>query len=267
MFYELRLRPRALNNKMLFPNEARHIVSKACVSSGLSTRIDPLLFQRDGAGNTLSYRWGRAGHSADRDAGYGACPAVIFGAAKGVIRVYGIGRHGATLVREHTPLLHQAICHHYDDVDVALEHQQSRCLLYPQVDTATIYSVRRMVLAKSLHQIKSLFPNGAVPDLDALRPLITRAIYGGLVSQVRLLDQSRSEQAAVRSEHYLPGPEELELDVLASGPAQLKSVKPGVLAIVLDGLTFAMRLNLQGPWFAGHLRSHGYGMLRKGVAR
>lgn len=265
MFHELRLRPKTLHNRMLFPNEARAILSKACLETGLSTLIDPLIFQRDATGKTISYRWGRVGHAPEGNVGYGACPAVIFGAAKGVIRLYGIGRHGADLVRQQAGLLHQALTLHYDGPEVALEDQRSRCLLEPLAHTSNIYNVRRLVLTKSLHQIKQFSPHGSSPSTDALLPLIHRAIYGGLLSQARLIDQARSVSSTIRSEDYLPTLDELDLDVLAAGQARVKPIKPGVLGIVLDGLTFAMRLNLRGPWFAGQLRSHGYGLIRKGV--
>jgi hypothetical protein len=251
MYQELLIFPEALKNKPLFPDVARELVAAATDAFP----VDPRIFHRHD-GKPIQGTYG----SPEDGEGWGVPPSVCFDAARGCIRVIGLGPEGVGLVRDGAPLLGTAVAMHLGNTPYTFKSLSGDCTVersYP-----TIYRVRRLVVSKKLNTINSHKTADGF-TLESVEPLIRRALIGGLVSQARFLDEacgSGGREAAIGTD------EMIGLRVLEGKPVigRIKKDTQAHALIVCD-LVVSLDLALRGPWFAGNLRSRGYGRIRKEV--
>jgi len=242
--------PRALNRK-LFPDEARALVARAV--DGYP--VDPLLFHRQPDGKTMQgcYGFAREGE------GWGIPPLIAFGGGYGGIRLTGLGRQGAELLAVQTRLVIEALSaylgapcrYRFNDGDCRLAYSSPR-----------LYQIDQLVVSKkNRRSFRYREADGRTFLLSSIRPLIQRAIVGGLISQARFLDR-HSRSPSLESE--IGTDEMLGLQLLAGRPL-IGNIKKGARAdaLVVRNLVFSLDMELHGPWFAGHLRSRGCGLIRR----
>lgn len=252
MYTELLIFPDALKNQSLFPDTARELVAEATDAFP----VNPLLFNRQPDGKAVQGCYGAA---ADGE-GWGVPPLVCFGSSPGCIRLVGLGPQGAALVTNEAPTLGSAIAMHLGNTPYTFKTISGDCTVersYPMV-----YRVRRLVVSKKLNAINRHKDNESF-TLQSVEPLIRRALISGLLSQARFLDETCS---GVERESAIGTDEMIGLRILEGRPiiGRIKKEAKAHALIVRD-LVVSLDLDLKGPWFAGHLRSRGYGLIRKEV--
>jgi hypothetical protein len=250
MYTELLIFPEALRGKPLFPDVARELVAEATDAFA----VDPLLFNRQPDGKTVQGCYGTV-----RDGeGWGVPPAVCFGASRGCIRLIGLGPTGASAVTEAAPTLGAAIAMHLGNSPYTFKTLSGNCSVARS--HPTVYRVRQLAVSKKLQTINR-HKEEDVLTLQSVDPLIRRALIGGLLSQARYLDDAcpgEGREAAIGTD------EMIGLRVLDGRPV-IGRIKKDVKAhaLIVRDLVVSLDLDLKGPWFAGHLRSRGYGLIRK----
>lgn len=253
MYSELIIRPKALENQLLYPDTARSLVAEAL--DGIS--ISPLVFNRDGNGKTIQ---GRYWHDDPNHitAKMGMPPVVSFDGGKGYIRVYMLGKPGRDLMGESASVIASAVAKHVGG-PYAFSMNEGMCKIEPR-NNPEMYYTSRIVLTKS--SIKSHRYN-KVPPLDVSDD-IRRVILRGLMSQARWLDEN--SDGACNLEHLIPDEESLGFFIAEGEPAPFV-INDNNLAAGYTKLAYSMQLGLSGPWAAGNLRSRGYGQIRKLILR
>jgi len=247
MYSELIIRPKAMADQVIYPDVARRLVAEAC--DGIS--VPPLLFNRQPDGKTIQ---GRYWHK-DRnhiEAALPHPPVVSFDGGKGFLRIFMLGQPGRDLMVESASTIGNAIAKRVGG-PYAFSMNEGNCKVNVY-NTPILYSIRRLVVSKD--PVKSLRYRSVAPEevQDDLRRIILR----GLISQARWLDQ----HGASKLEFAVPDENGLGFEI-AEGEYAPIEIKEGKYAAGYIKLVFAMNLDLGGPWFAGHLRSRGYGQIRK----
>lgn len=250
MYQELLIFPHALRGQAMHPDTARALVAKAC--DGIP--VNPEVFARQPDGKTLQRVFG---HTAD-GAGYGAVPSVCFGGGNGLIRLYGMGQRGATVLAVSGITILTAITQFYDNTPCRVETRSGACEMGPP--NGSIFRIRNLVVAKKRYQYAP-FADKGVPSLTDITPLIKTAISRGLMGQAMTLDEETGSQLA----RQMPTDDMLDIRVFDGQPVFMPT-KRGQKGCVLGvhNLLFTMNLSLAGPWFVGHLRSRGFGLIQSG---
>ncbi|WP_265307625.1 hypothetical protein [Verminephrobacter eiseniae] len=252
MYAELLIFPDALRNQPLFPDEARALVAQATDAFP----INPLIFNRQADGKTVQGCYG----TATDGEGWGIPPAVCFGASRGCIRLVGLGPEGVALVINEAPALGSAVAMHLGNSPYTFKTLSGDCTL--ERSHPRVYRVRQLAVSKKLNAINA-HKDGDAFTIQSVEPLIRRAVLGGLLGQARFLDDAcahGNREAAIGTDDMVG------LRVL-DGKAILGRIKKDakVHALIVRDLVISLDLDLGGPWYAGHLRSRGYGLIRKEV--
>lgn len=252
MYTELLIFPDALRDQSLFPDVARELVAEATDAFP----VNPLLFNRQPDGKTVQGCYG----TASEGEGWGIPPLVCFGASKGCIRLVGFGPEGVALVTNDAPTLGTAVAMHLGNTPYTFKTLSGDCTV--ERSHPTVYRVRQLVVSKKLNTMNSHKGEDGF-TLQSVEPLIRRALIGGLLSQARFLDEACSgggREAAIGTD------EMIGLRVLEGRPV-IGRIKKDVKAhaLIVRDLLVSLDLDLKGPWFAGQLRSRGYGLIRKEV--
>jgi len=258
-FLDLCIKPSPLAGQVIYHEDARALVAKACDGIGISSKI----FARDQEGKTLN---GASSDFNGKPDGYGHPPIITFGQAEGGVRMYGIGREGMNILLEQSPTILKALSEHLGG-SVSVETKMGALDLDRdddgQVKMAPVaYRIKTLVVAKKKNQIDAIL-NGKQPTLEAMTPAIIREIERGILSFTDMLD---------REGVMLDVPLNLNIRVSGGKPVwvPVKEIKNGsngikVSALAVRNLEFTMSAGLQGPWLAGHLRSRGFGLIRKAI--
>ncbi len=247
MYSELIIRPHALADQVIYPEVARKLVAEAC--DGIN--VPPLLFNRGPDGKTIQ---GRYWHP-DRnylEAALPLPPVTSFDGGKGFLRIYMLGQPGRDLMLESASLIGTAIGKKVGGPFLfAINEGDCKILTY---STPILYSIRRLVVTKDPHKSRRYMDTPPEQVEDDLRRIIMR----GLISQARWLDQ----HGAGGLECVIPDEHSLGFGI-ADGQFKPILINDRNYAAGYANLTFTLNLELAGPWFAGHLRSRGYGQIRK----
>lgn len=253
MYRELLIFPQSLKGQPIFPDTSRELIAKAC--DGLE--INPQIFARQANGQTINHVYG---HTADGQ-GYGAVPAVCFGGGSGLIRMYGMGQHGADLLMEEAATIGTAVSKLLG-TSYAFKLNEGRCEITP--NKPGIYRIRNLVVAKKRYQFAAI-ADGRMPTLEEMTPLIRNAIVRGITGQAMAIDEQCENQSEILLAGQIPNEGALDVRIFHGKPVfiPLKKGKKAC-ALGIHNLEFTMNLRLSGPWFAGHLRSRGFGYIQKG---
>lgn len=229
----------------LWPERARSTLAAACAGSEVPAEF-----------------FGHAPAVYVEDCALPAPPPIILDATRdGSYRITALGRPGVDMMFSQAPLVYARLVEHLG-VLCTFKTYRGPCMA-EQSDDAVLYRSRRMVIARKRAQMDHLLDQGRV-SLDVARDLIKRSIVDGIVSQATYLDDT-SDTGILAA---LPPSDGIEVDVLA-GDITLDPVthpqrggKP-VMALVAKHLIFSLNINLTGPWYCGHVRSKGYGLITK----
>ena len=252
MYTELLIFPAALKDQPLSPETARELVAEATDAFP----VNPLLFNRQPDGKTVQGFYG----TAEEGEGWGIPPLVCFGASRGCIRLVGLGPQGTALVTNDAPTVGSAVAMHLGNSPYTFRTMSGDCTV--ERSHPTVYRLRRLVVSKKLNAINS-HKDGEKFTLQSVEPLIRRAIIGGLISQARFLDETcgrGGREASIGTDDMIG------LRILDGQPI-IGSIKKDAKAhaLMIRDLLVSLDLDLNGPWFAGHLRARGYGLIRKEV--
>lgn len=250
MYKELLVFPDALKGKPMYPDTARAMVARAC--DGVS--IDPAIFARGKDGKSEQRVFG---HTADGE-GFGAVPSVCFGGGQGFVRLYGLGARGAQLILENAGSIAAALSKLHGNCPYQFKMNEGKCEIGPPDGSA--YRIRNLVVSKKRDHFAAIATSG-LPTLEAMTPLIKRAIVRGLMGQALALDEETGSNFA----SVVKDDAELDIRIFDGKPVFIP-LKEGVktCALGVHGLLFTMNCKLSGPWFVGHLRSRGFGYIEKG---
>lgn len=253
MYRELLIYPESLKGQPVFPDTARSLVAKACDA----TDVNPEIFARQPDGKTVQRVFG---HTASGE-GYGAVPSICFNGGKGFIRLYGLGKRGRDLLSSEAAPIATAISRLLNNTPYRFDIRDGSCDITPERPGA--YRIHNLVVAKKRYQFADIAEKG-LPSLEAMTPLIVKAIHRGLIGQAMALDEETGSQLAFR----IPSEEMLGIQIFEGKPV-FTPLKNGARACALGvhGLEFTMNLHLEGPWFAGHLRSRGFGQINRRILR
>lgn len=233
MYTELILRPSRLADQVIYPDQARKMVASALDGQG----IDPAVFGRDATGKTLQ---GVIGHVKD-GSGFGAAPRIAFNGGRGFMRLYGMGPAGSELLLSHAIRIYNGVAQAQGPTVQKIA--QGSCVM-EHTHFMVVHNIHILVTNKKpSHRAVPLHEAAA---LAAIR----RHIVGGLTSQAALLGLIASP------------PREEDIEVLEATPCSVP-IQPGIYASAYKNVAFAMPYRLKGPWFAGLLRSRGYGLMRE----
>lgn len=253
MYSELIIRPKALQDQILYPDTARKLVAEAL--DGVT--IPSLLFNRQSDGKTIQGRYWHedANHLTAK---MGKPPVVIFDGGKGFIRLYMLGKTGRELMQETASIIGAAVAKHVGG-PYAFSMNEGDCKIEPR-NTPVMYSARRIVMTKEAAKAKRYMQ---VPPQEASED-IRRVVLRGLISQARWLREDTDGECSL--EHLIPDEDSLGFFV-ADGESAPVLINDNNYATGYAKLAFSMQLELAGPWYAGNLRSRGYGGIRKLVLR
>ena len=248
MFLELQVFPKSFEGQSVYPDVARRMVAAAC--DGFP--IDPAIFARGDDGKTLQ---GVVGDMATGQ-GWGVPPRVTFGAGRGVVRVIGLGSSGCDLVSAQASLIATALGQHLR-TEYVVKFVRGQCEI--EQSRPHLYRIRELVISKKPRAFRRYEQDGAY-TLESVRPLVMRAIVGGLVSQAQLLDDECPLEAS--REAQIGTDEMLGLKCL-DGLIRIRRIRSGAdgFAVVIQRLVISLDLDLKGLWYTGLLRSHGSGLL------
>lgn len=250
MYKELLIFPESLKGQPTYPDTVRSLVAKAC--DGLS--VNPAIFARQADGKTIQRVFG---HTADGE-GYGAVPSICFGGGNGLVRLYGMGVRGDELLSESAGTILTAVSGLLNNTPCRFEIWSGNCEVgHPN---GSGFKIRNLVVAKKRYQYAE-FAEKRIPTLVEMTPLIKRAIVRGLIGQALTLDEETHSQLA----RQIPTDDMLDIKIFEGKPV-FKPTKAGSKGCVLgvQDLVFTMNISLSGPWFVGHLRSRGFGLIQSG---
>lgn len=248
VYRELLIFPKALEGKPMRADEARTLIGTAIGSEA----VPPLLFGRDESGALLQpVIPGKNRHEEN------SAPAVTFGGGKGLLRVIGIGREGADAVTAATGVIMMAVSRYLKTAcsfKVNEGRHTARCSM------PSTYLIRDLCVSKKADIINQYRDFDGHFSLAGITPLIRRALINGLVSSARKADGGCLSPL----EAEIPSDSALGIRVLSGRPYFAPIVPQGRSSALFVGmLTFALNMDLGGPWTAGHLRSRGYGLIIK----
>ena len=249
MYSELIIRPKALENQIIYPDIARKLVGEAL--DGIT--VSPLLFNRQADGKTIQ---GRYWHE-DKNhitAKMGLPPVVTFDGGMGFIRIYMIGIAGRELMSESASVIASAIAKHVGG-PYSFAMNEGMCTIEPR-ETPVLYSARKLVMTKEPAKSQRYFKIAPTEVSDDIRRVLLR----GLISQARWLDENSN--GACNLEYLIPHEDSLGF-FIAEGESCPILINDKNYAAGYSKLAFSMQLELMGPWSAGNLRSRGYGQIRK----
>lgn len=249
MYSEFIISPAALADQLIHPDTARKLVAEAC--DGLA--LPPLLFNRQEDGKTLQGKYWHEDKN-HLEAGLPHPPVVSYDGGKGFLKILMFGQPGRDLMAETASDIANAIGKHLN-CSYSFAMNQGDCKIEPR-NTPVLYSIRRLVVSKKPEISQQYIKVAPESVSDNLRRIVMR----GLISQARWLD----ENGASGLYYTIPDEESLGFYIAEGRPLPIE-IKNGNLAAGYAGLTFSMNLMLTGPWFAGQLRSRGYGQIRRRV--
>lgn len=258
MYREFQIFLECLKGQPVYPDAARSAVAAATRSFD----VDPLIFNRQPDGKTVQ---GTYGNRYDNE-GWGMPPLIVFGGGIGCIRIIGLGSTGSHLLSKQAHIIATALSAHYRSLYRFKMHVGTCSLARAQPN---IYQIRELVISKKNRAIDALKIDG-VFTLESVAPLIRRSIIGGLISQARFLDESSSHSLTqspfAQLELQIGTDETLGLDLI-SGKAVIGQIKkhPNAYALIVKHLKFKIDLDISGPWYSGHLRSKGMGLISKHI--
>jgi hypothetical protein len=216
-----------------------------------------MVFARDAEGKTINERYPDA--SGHRGQFLPApCP-IAFDGGKGFVRLYGIGKVGSNLLIDQAGALVMAMSKHFAG-PIRMELKEGDCTL--KMSEPIMYTVRRLVVAKSPARANHFWNTQATERADDIR----REIVRGLLGQARWIDEGLADTEPNCIEHAIPSEDSLMFDVL-EGQSVPVEIKPGISGMAYKNVIFCTNLDLSGPWSAGKLRSRGYGLIRRYVER
>lgn len=259
MYSELIIRPSKLVDQVIYPDTARKLLAEAL--DGVA--VPPLLFNRTADGKTIQDKYWHEdkGHL---EAALPYPPVVSFDGGKGFLRLYMLGQPGRELLMETASIIGAAVGKHVGG-PYSFAMNEGDCTI-KQNHTPILYSIRRLVVTKDPHKAKRYIKVPPSDVEDDLRRIVMR----GLISQARWLDANGASKLEL--EYAIPDKKKLEYAIpdentlgftVADGMPTPIEIKEGTLAAGYKNLVFSMNLDLMGPWFSGHLRSRGYGHIRK----
>ena len=253
MYSELIIRPKALQDTILYPDTARKLVAEAL--DGIN--VPPLMFNRKEDGKTITDRYWHDDPN-HLTAKMGKPPVVIFDGGKGFVRLYMLGKTGRELMDETASTIGAAVAKHVGGA-YAFSMNEGMCKIEPR-NTPTMYSARRIVMTKEAAKAKRYMfvpPHEVSGDIRSV-------LLRGLISQARWLDEDTGGECNL--EHLIPDEDSLGFFV-ADGESAPILINDKNYATGYSKLAFSMQLELSGPWYAGNLRSRGYGGIRKLILR
>lgn len=235
MYLEVIFRPSALTGRRLWSDQARKLVAEACHGE----KLNPALFNRGDDGKTLQGRYGddRNGEGMSRP------PAIVFDGGHGFIRLYGLGASGREILSEAAPTILRALIRAHGPT--SFDMQSGTCALEYK-DYGVLHRVHVLLLSKK----PGVVLRGPVTT-ERCRDAIRRQITRGLIAQARWLGGGLEGKV----------PLDEDIDILEGEPVPVP-IQDGIYAAAFKNVVFAMPLQAQGPWLAGHLRSRGYGLIR-----
>jgi hypothetical protein len=253
MYAELLIFPDALREQSLFPDAARKLVALATDKFP----INPLVFNRQDDGMTV-----QGGYGTPEDGeGWGVPPVISFGSSRGCIRLVGLGPQGVEILANEAPILGTAIARHLGNSPYKFKTYSGDCTI--EQGRPALYRIRQLVISKKINVINAhKRPDGTL-TLESVDQLIRRAILGGILSQARFLDDSCGDL----SRSSAIGTDDMVGLRILDGSITFGLIKTGTRAhaLIVRNLVFSLNLTLSGPWYAGLLRSRGYGLIRKEV--
>lgn len=251
MYRELLIFPEALKGKPMFPDTARSMVAKACDGS----RVSPEIFSRQPEDGKSMQRV--FGHTADGE-GFGAVPGVCFGGGNGFVRLYGLGKRGVKLLSENAGDIATAISALHGNCPYRFVINDGACQI-GNPDGST-FRIRNLIVSKKRDHFSDIAANG-LPTLAAMEPLIKKAILRGLIGQAMTIDEETGSNLA----GAIKTDEAMDIRIFDGKPVFIP-LKSGLktCALGVHGLMFTMNGSISGPWFVGHLRSRGFGLIEKG---
>ena len=253
MYSELIIRPKALQDKIMYPDTARSLVALALDG----TVFNPLLLNRDSHGKTIQDKYWHE-EKTNIEAALPHPPVASFDGGKGFIRIFMLGETGRDLMAETAPIVAAKLAQHLDSA-YAFSINEGKCTIEER-NTPVLYSIRRMVMTKNPKKGQRYFKIPPQEVSDDIR----RTIMRGLLSQARWLDENTSGRYKLHNR--IPDEETLGFSIFDGEPCPVL-IKDNNFAYGYSNLTFSMNLDLMGPWLAGHLRSRGYGQIRKLVLK
>jgi hypothetical protein len=240
-YSELLFRQKSVDR--IYPDQARKLVAAAC--DGLD--IDPAIFNRDGAGKTLSGTYG-AEHAEE---GFGIPPRIVFDGGAGFIRIYGIGRAGAKTLENEAPKLFSAL---YKQGFMGFD-QKSGAMSIARREQGGLYGIRCLVLARKPGACK---PFVKAPLQGDVAGLVSEIMLRGLSGVARMLDNELIDaKLPPVFEQAIPQ----QVDMVEGEPIPVL-IKPGIWGAAYKDMLVSMPCKLNGPWATGLLRSRGYGLIR-----
>lgn len=248
-YTELILRPKNMADQTVYPRDARRMLAKSL--DGFT--VSPQLFGRDATGKTMGTRVNRRPPLVP----------VIFNGGKGFLRLYGVGDEGRDTLRDDMGTIVTALSRHIGG-QVAVEIKEGKFSYKSGMPRS--YRINRLALGKhgkvrgdKLFKAWEQSHNAATPEnkLAALRtitPVIKETLdwyLGGTADQLGIdLD--------------------LNLDInIIDGEIVLDRIhadRPGHV-VCIKNLRFFLNGELYGPWAAGHLRGHGFGLIRREIQK
>jgi len=253
MYSELILKPNALADQIIYPDVARSLIAEAL--DGVN--ISPLIFNRHGNGKTIVDRYWHDDPN-HITAKLAKPPVVSFDGGKGYVRIYMLGKPGRNLMGESAHVIAKAVAKHVGGA-YTFSMNEGMCKIEPR-NNPVMYYTKRIVVSKS--PIKSqryvkVSPQEVSND-------IRRVLLQGLISQARWLDEN--SDGVCNLEHLIPDEESLGFFIAEGQPAPFL-INNQNYAAGYSKLAYSMQLDVSGPWAAGHLRSRGYGQIRKMIMR
>jgi hypothetical protein len=267
-YKELLLFPEALKDKTMYPDTVRKLVSEACgdkaVHPGIFNRY--IVEEGDDAGKrkTVHRKFGD-----DRNGdGFGATPSIVFGGGRGIIRIYGIGKRGIELLEAEALKIVQNIVELLGNSVFRFEFKEGKCSIAQRYDPV-VYRIHNLCLTKDMDEVnlKYMDAKRKLLDIQDVAPHICKVLYRGIVGQAMGLD----DEDGTFIESLLPHEDGFDAHIL-DGTLKIGCIKEHangkkVHALFAHGLVFGAPYEFKGPWFTGHLRSHGHGAIRKHIAR
>lgn len=249
LYTELILRPKTMAEQTVYPREARRLLAKAL--DGFT--VSPQLFGRDATGKTMGTRVNRRPPLVP----------VIFNGGKGFLRLYGVGDEGREVLRNDMGTIVTALSRHTEG-QVILEIKEGKFIHKPGMPRS--YRINRLALGKHgkvrgdklfaawEQSHNSTTQEGKMAALRSISPVIKETLDWYL--------DGAADQLGIDL------PRDLDINVV-DGELVLDRIhadRPGHV-VCIKNLRFFLNGELYGPWAAGHLRGHGFGLIRREIQK
>lgn len=249
MYTEVLLRPKSLEGQRVYPGDARRMVAKALDGD---TAISPVLFGRDESGKTAGRRINHLPPVAP----------IVFDGGTGFVRIYGVGQTGREVLMNDLGRIVSGLSS-YTGGPVAMDLRKGDISFAPK--GYRTYRIARLAMAKQSKVRGEKFFT-LWKRYNATGETEREAIFQEAVPLIKgVIDTGL---AAMADQNGIDLPQNLDIKIL-SGELAVSRIHPGSPGHVgiVRNLCFSMLGHINGPWSVGHLRSYGFGLIRREIAR